>query len=107
MLKQLALTAFAAVAASTASAGPRPSDCEEWGCGMNGASLNGVRLTGLPDIARPDRDRFDWLGGCDEWGCGTNGSTLQGVLLNGLTIGSGKPVVDAVILPSGEIVRSR
>ena len=46
--------------------------------------------------------------GCPIWMCGTNGSTMQGVLLNGVTLkhktGSGESVVNAVILPTGEIV---
>ena len=46
--------------------------------------------------------------GCPVWMCGANGSTMQGVLLNGVTLkhkaGWGESVVNAVILPTGEIV---
>ena len=70
MLKQMALAAFAAIAASTASAGPRP-------------------------------------GGCDEWMCGSNGSSIQGTLLSGSTLEPGKPTVETVILPGGEIIDLR
>ena len=36
-----------------------------------------------------------------------NGSTLQGTLLNGLAAGSGRQTVEAVMLPTGEIVDLR
>ena len=66
--------------------------------------------SGFAEIGSPERDRFAWLDGCDDWGCGTNGSSYQGVLLNGVAqriVGSGKSVVNAVILPTGEIVDLR
>jgi hypothetical protein len=70
-----------------------------------------TEMTGIAGQSSDDRDQYEFRGGCDEWGCGTNGSTLQGVLLNGLTlkqkVGSGESVVNAVILPTGEVVDPR
>jgi hypothetical protein len=50
MLKQIIIaTAAASLAAtiSSASAGPRGGDCDEFGCGTNGPNLNGVALNGV------------------------------------------------------------
>ena len=107
MLKQLALATFAAVALSAAAPSGRAlplfgGDCDEFGCGGNG-----TQLTGIAGQTSDDSERFAGRGGCDDWGCGMNGSTLQGTLLNGLAAGSGRQTVEAVMLPTGEIVDLR
>ena len=64
----------------------------EWLCGENGVQINGIGKNGMQ------------LNG---WR--TNGYERQGVRANGLQqpIGSAPPVVNAVILPSGETIDLR
>ena len=106
MLKQLTLAAFTAIALSAAvsSANAARGGCDDWGCGMNG-----TEMTGIAGQSSDDSDQYQARDGCDEWGCGLNGSSYQGVLLNGVTLKqqAGSGVVNAVILPTGEVVDLR
>ena len=93
-MKKLVLAAATAAllgtaATTTADAG---AGCPKWICGENGTQLNGIGKNGM---------RFN--------GWRTNGHELQGVQVNGLQqpIGSARPVVNAVILPSGETIDLR
>ena len=99
MLKQLALAAFAAVALSAASAHALPffGNCPNSDCGMNG-----TQLTGIAGQTSDDSERFEGRGGCDEFGCGMNGTRVDGRLVE-----ADQPAVNAIILPTGEILDLR
>lgn len=98
-MMKLALATFASAAflAVLSPAHARPSDCEEWGCGMNG-----TQLTGVADPAAPDRDRLEWSIRCDLFGCGSNGRLSDGRALEGEP-----PAVNSITLPTGEAIEWR
>ena len=100
MLKQLALATFAATAfaaATLSTANATGAGCPTWACGENG-----TQLTGIAGQTSDDSERFEGRGGCDEFGCGMNGTRVDGRLVE-----ADQPAVNAIILPTGEILDLR
>jgi hypothetical protein len=93
-MKTLLLAAAAVLLLNTAAfAGSKNAGgCPVWMCGSNGLEKNGIRVNGM---------RFN--------GLGRNGWRTNGIETNGLLqpATSESPVVNAVILPSGETVDLR
>jgi hypothetical protein len=80
-------------------------------------SLNGTELTGAAEIASPGRERLEFRR-CPDGFCGSNGNSLNGKSLNGKSLNgahidgavrtrSTGERVNALILPSGEIIDLR
>ncbi len=98
----VALLGTAATSTADAAAG-----CPKWACGSNGVQLNGISRNGM----HFNGWRTNGLGknGLGRNGMWFNGIQTHGMGANGLTkpVEPTAPVVDAVVLPSGETVDLR
>jgi hypothetical protein len=93
-LAAVALILGAGTAASPANAGRCDDD---WGCGSNGTQTTGIALSAVPVGALK-------AAGCPTWMCGSNGTHTTGRT----PISAERlPFVEAVVLPSGELVELR